>query len=383
MRNLKKEFINFLNSSFPVATLHARGIAKGDILLSYMKLPFMGKILPYFYGSSNYWQSYQIAKIWRDYGYNVDIINHDNDEFIPDKEYKIFIDIHTNMERISPLLSENCIKILHITGAHWAFQNKAELERIAALKERRGVLLKPRRLQQPNNALEIADCATILGNEFTQNTYKFANKPLYPLPNNAIVEYQQFKNKNFEKCRNNYFWFGNGGLIHKGLDLVLEAFLEMPDYHLTICGPIKFEKDFESEYYDELYHTSNITTQTNDWIDVRSRKFMEILINCVGLIYPSCSEGQSGSVIQCMHGGLIPLISYQCGIDVNGFGVVLKDNSIDAICDEMYNLSCLRCEQLREMSKKSWECARINYGKKAFINKYAHFAKDIVDNISD
>ncbi len=39
-------------------------------------------------------------------------------------------------------------------------------------------------------------------------------------------------------------WFGSGGMIHKGLDLVLEVFARMQEYHLHICGPVHHEEDF-------------------------------------------------------------------------------------------------------------------------------------------
>jgi hypothetical protein len=47
-------------------------------------------------------------------------------------------------------------------------------------------------------------------------------------------------------------------MVHKGLDLVLEAFADMPEYHLTVCGPIQKEQDFERAYYRELYQVPNI-----------------------------------------------------------------------------------------------------------------------------
>ena len=37
-------------------------------------------------------------------------------------------------------------------------------------------------------------------------------------------------------------------MVHKGLDLVLEAFVAMPEYHLTVCGKVSSEKDFEDAY---------------------------------------------------------------------------------------------------------------------------------------
>ena len=66
--------------------------------------------------------------------------------------------------------------------------------------------------------------------------------------------------KDFEACRTRFLWLGSRGMVFKGLDLVLDAFVQMPEYHLTVCGPVAKEKDFEQVYYQELYHTSNIHT---------------------------------------------------------------------------------------------------------------------------
>ena len=71
-------------------------------------------------------------------------------------------------------------------------------------------------------------------------------------------------------------------MVHKGLDLVLEAFAGMPEYHLTVCGPVASEKDFERGYNQELYHTPNI--HTFGWIDVDSPKFINLAAQCVGIV---------------------------------------------------------------------------------------------------
>ena len=64
--------------------------------------------------------------------------------------------------------------------------------------------------------------------------------------------------KDFDRCRNSFLWFGSNALVHKGLDRVLEAFAEMPEYHLTVCGPIHEERDFLATYHRELFDTPNI-----------------------------------------------------------------------------------------------------------------------------
>ena len=63
--------------------------------------------------------------------------------------------------------------------------------------------------------------------------------------------------------------------MHKGLDLVLEAFARMPELHLTVCGPIHEEPAFEAAFRRELYETPNI--ETLGWVDIASPAFAELL----------------------------------------------------------------------------------------------------------
>ena len=60
----------------------------------------------------------------------------------------------------------------------------------------------------------------------------------------------------------------------------------------------------------------------------------------------------------CLHAGLIPIISYESGIDVEDFGVILKDNSIKTIKNTVQMISSLPGEQLQPMARKAWEFAR-------------------------
>jgi glycosyltransferase involved in cell wall biosynthesis len=166
--------------------------------------------------------------------------------------------------------------------------------------------------------------------------------------------------------------------VHKGLDLVLETFAGMPDYHLYVCGPVQDEKDFECVYYKELYDLPNI--HTVGWVDISSFEFIDIVNKCIGVVCASCSEGGSGSVIVCMHAGLIPIISYETGVDVDeSYGVILYDCSITAIRRAIEEISQLPTEKLREMSKKAWDYVRHNHTQERFIDEYK---KIIINKIS-
>ena len=360
-----------------IVSLKTENTCQGNVLLSYITDPFLLKEgEPVSNTHTHDGESLQIAKTFLKLGYNVDVIDYRDSTFVPQKAYSIFVSARTNFQRIAQKLNEDCLKIVHLDTAHWLFNNTAAYKRCLALQQRRAVTLESLTWVEPNWAIEYADCATVLGNTFTVNTYSYAQKPIYRLPIPTCTVYPWREDNNYNNRRNQFLWFGSRGLVHKGLDLVLEAFVEMPENHLTVCGPIQKDKDFEKTFYKELYQTSNI--HTVDFVDVCSSEFVEIASKCIGLVYPSSSEGQSGAVATCLQAGLIPIISYESGIDVDDFGLVLKDCSIDEITSAIRMVSSLSGEELKLMSRKAWENGRANYTIEKFAEEYEKIVEKIV-----
>ena len=361
-----------------VVSLKPDKASQGNVLLSYIIEPFLlkpGQPLPNTH--TRYWESLQIARTFLELGYCIDVISWKNTEFMPQKDYAFFVDVRHNLERLAPLLNKDCVKILHSDTAHILFHNAAEGRRLLELQQRRGITLRPRRFEMPNWAIEHADCAVIKGNEFTLSTYRYANKPLYPIWGTPVRLYPWPEGKDFGACQKRFLFFSSGGMVHKGLDLVLEAFVGMPEYHLTVCGPVQREKDFEQAFYKELYQTPNI--HTFGWVDVDSPEFREITDNCVGLVYPSCSEGQSGAVITCLHAGLIPIISYESGVDVHDtFGLILRDSSVEEIRNSIQVISDLPAQELKRMTRRAWEFARANYTRERFAKDFREITSTII-----
>ncbi len=362
-----------------VISLKTRDYSIGNMLLSYRIEPFLlgpGESIPN--SHTNYWESYQIAMTFLNMGYNVDIIDFRNRTFTPEKDYSIFVSARTNLERIANLLNKDCIKVAHLDTAHWIFNNHASFKRGLDLQKRRNktITIKSLRIIESNLAIECADFATILGNQFTESTYKYACKPIFRVPLPSCLTYPWFEGKDFDTCRKNFMWFGSSGLVHKGLDLVIEAFMGMPEYNLTICGPIQEEKEFEDIYYHALYRTPNIRTM--GWVDVNSDLFKKIANDCLAVIYPSCSEGGGGSVITCMQAGLIPIVSYETGVDVHDFGIILKSSSVDNIRETVYEISNLSDSELKQMAYKTWEFTRSNHSRECFAREYKEVTQKII-----
>lgn len=321
------------------------------VLISYLTDPYFLKTDISRHTHSNLIECKTVVNFFLNKGYIVDVINWDNNIFIPSRKYAVIFDIHNNIDRLSNYLPKDTIKVLYATGAHWLFQNLAEYQRLDDLKKRRGLSLIPRRQTPPCQSAEKSDHLIILGKRTAYNSFLYTKKSLHSINLFSILTVQLEEEKDFHKSRNNFLWIGNAGLVHKGLDLVLEAFSKLPTHHLYICGNISDEKDFEDAYYQELYNTPNI--HTVGWMDIHSSQFQELLKNCIALVYPSCSEGQSGSVITCMHGGLIPIISEYCGISIQNNGVILEVISIENIRESVRMVSSMDVKELETKTKES------------------------------
>jgi len=348
-----------------VMQLQPEGAPVGSVLVAYVIEPFLlAPGVPISNAHTHHWETWRIVQSFLARGFAVDVISYLNQTFRPRKDYAVFFAARTNFQRIAEQLPKRCLKVVHLDTAHWLFNNTAAYKRLLDLQQRRGVTLANIKMVEMNWALEHADLATILGNQFTIDTYVYAGKPIHRIPISAPETYDYPDHRPIETARNHYLWFGSSGFVHKGLDLVLEAFVGMPDKHLHVCGPFGAEPAFMAEYDEELHHTPNI--HAHGWIDVASEKFRDICATCVGLVYPTASEGGGGSAISCMHMGLIPILSYEASVDTESFGVILQENSIDEIRRVVSDMAQRPAQELTERGRAAWHFAHQHHTKASF-----------------
>ena len=353
---------------FKVVHLCPRVSTGKRVLLSYLAEPFL--LRPGYTPSSfhsNYWECSEIARTFLEKGYRVDVIDWDNDRFSPHYHYDICIDVHNNLRNLA-LSLKNTLKIFHITNAHWIVAKENEEQRLIALKQRRGVSLIPRRALAPSYNIEEADCATMLGNDYTKSTYAFANKEIFRVPISSPFTFEFPKQKDFIAARKHFLWLGGSGAVHKGLDLALEAFVRTPELQLTVCGPIKSEDDFMTAYKKELTQTANISFLGR--IDLAGPKFQELVNACGSVILPSSSEGGGGSVINCMQAGLIPVVTRETSVDTSDFGVVISDATVESVMAAAKYVAAMPENELRVRSEKAWQYARSNHTRDQFARNY-------------
>ncbi|MCB0200186.1 MAG: glycosyltransferase [Anaerolineae bacterium] len=313
------------------------------------------------------WHAYEFTRVLNELGYKVDIIRFDDTKFIPQAQYDLFVG-HGGVifGQIAEQLPRECIRIYWSTGCYWQFHNEQELARLEALRARRGVALPPDRLiaHSEERALELADGIIGLGNHFTRRTYaKFGQvfmvnnmaKPPDPAAHGA---------HDWEAGKHHFLYYAGGGCVHKGLDLLLETFLQLKDQHLWICAPI--EPEFGALYADALNGRPNI--HLLGVIPPRSRAFINVAQRCNFSILPSCSEGQPHSIVECMAHGLIPVVSEACGVDVDGIGYTLASCSVEHIVQEARMLSAGAGVEFQAMSATVRHVTAERYTERAFTD---------------
>ncbi len=318
----------------------------------------------------------RIINILNEFGYIVDVIDWFDTTFKPIEKYELFIGHGgCNFKHISRRLPQDVVRIYFSTGLYWKTHNKREKERFHRLRERRGVKLPYDRLiyYSEEYANRRADGIICLGNHIAKESYsKF--KAVFNI-NNAIYPVAQYEiiNKNYALSKNNYLFFSGSGNVHKGLDLLIEAFINLNE-HLYICQEIS--NDFYKVYQNELKNCPNIHLIGR--IPMRSSEFYDLVEKCSFIIFPSCAEGQPGSVIECMHHGLIPIVSKESNINTDNFGITLKTCSIKEIIEVIQYLSQQSAEWCKDMSQQTRNAAITKYSVENFEQNMRSSIQDIV-----
>lgn len=330
----------------------------------------------------HFWETWAMARVFQEEGYAVDVIHWTRRGRLPRMDYDIYIDVRRNFDRYAAELPSTCLKIAHMDTAHYRVHNGNQNRRLQELLRRRGISLNPFKLVEENCAAEHADLITILGNAFTAGSFAYAGKPICRIRLSNAAEYSFPETKNFVHVQRRFLWMGSEGFIHKGLDLVLEAFAKLPQHELVVCGPLVNEPNFAKAFSDLLFDTPNIHVE--GWVDTAGPRFRTLVDSCLGIVYPSCSEGGGGCVITAMHMGLIPIVSREASVDITAdSGILLPESSVETVIAAVQQLSQTPPERLAVMARAAWSQVREHHTKEQFINDYRTFVRHLPEYIQN
>jgi hypothetical protein len=367
-KKFKKPIKNYFKTNF-----------KENVLISYITYPFKNGVN---LGHTNTAEALEIAKVFHELGYKVDIVNYEYEGNLNYDKYSVVFGFGEPLINSFYRRNHKILTIYYGTGMHVIHQNHATLKRIEEVYKKKGkLLLESGRIVDKawSAQTSLVDSIITLGNDEVVNSYqKYFSRKIYNIPNSyyKIFDHEEIlKNKNFRDAKNHFLWFGSSGLIHKGLDLLLEVFKEMSDFQLHICGPIDNEPKFKNCYYEELYNTKNI--HTYGYKNIQSKSFKDIIGKCAFIIFPSCSEGEPSSVINVMVYGLIPIVTNTAGIRIKDFGIEIKELTNISVKESIIKAVNLSED---EIEKRSLKCANDTISNHS-IEKYSHELKKVLIEI--
>lgn len=312
-----------------------------------------------------------IPRVLNELGFEVDIVDWQDTNFTPSSSYDLYIQHGgVNFRALSRGVGPKTKVIYFSTGNYWGFHNKQEEKRFQYFESRNGVRLPPDRyiFHEEEEALEAADTIISLGNEFTRSTYsKYPN--VYTLSNACFVDNRYYRvKKDYSSVRYNFLFFAGGGNIHKGLDLSIEAFLNLPEkFHLYIVTPL--DSEVANFYHNSLRSRSNI--HLYGFVEMRTSTYYDILDKCCFSLLPSCSEGSAGSMIESMNQGLIPILTKEVGIDVNGHGFEVQPDP-KSLAEILASLSSLPTSKLARMSMENKKIADSQLSSEEFKKNFLY-----------
>jgi len=370
----KKYFITGLNSGYKNLQYRA--------LLYYKTAPLLDKSIVSSYSHTNLWEITEIVSILNHFGFVVDVIDRGAKNFIPEDKYDLFIGLTSGgsgrffgkYARAMP----HSVKIALATTTEPSVANDRGYARYHEFKERTGIDAPPMRVFDIGfrEFLSYIDYIFCYGQKgaFSFNSYKKYKKPIYTIMPGTSPHINFNPKWLKSRKRNRFVCFAGNGFIYKGVDLLVEAFIKMPDCYLTICGPDSEKAFFKA--YDKIIKTRpNITYE--GFIKVGGARFQELCSACSFVILHSASEGCCTSVATMMRAGLVPIVNPETGIDVGNFGFLMTDadNKIQDIINTVQEAARISYNEYSSRVYKTLKTS-ILYTQSSFTE---HFTKALLD----
>lgn len=326
-----------------------------NALVSYLTTPFIKGAQN---RHTNHLECSFAANALNELGYNVDVIDFDYHEEITYDKYQIIYGFGNQYENSFYDLNFKGKRILYSPGCNTVYSNLVSCLRLKEFSKNEGEL-NPKLIRTTNDAWPLqkylSDAIICQGNDFVLNSYKGTFKDTnyyqincFPLDCNQTID--NYKKK-FSAAKHNLLWFGSQGSVHKGLDIALQLIEKHPELKLSIRGLNLKHEHAIIKRFSHLIDRNQVDVKQH--VDINSSEFIELMQNCGAVIFPSASEGGAAALLTVMaHGGLIPIITKSCGLDIEHLGFIANETTIEDIELQLKKYLAVPDEELSELSQK-------------------------------
>lgn len=277
---------------------------------------------------ASYMELQQIVKWFINNEYAIDIIDKDCNirecENLWRKCYDLILGYGKAFDNLKNV-NRNAKKILYVTENDYKNTLRYETARVRYYEDRTGKQINLTHSGEDyiNDSFKDVDALIILGEPDAFEEYTC--KKYYMSPIGLVDPNYSFFEREYDVSKKNFVWLGKKDAIYKGLDILVEAFKEVPYLNLHVIGLNKDEKKLLN-----VGQAKNIKFYPD--LSVGSEKFFEIMNMSSYVIIPSCSEGKCHEILTCMRYGLIPIVSDTMGFNQLAWLVnIIKECSVEHI----------------------------------------------------
>ena len=319
---------------------------------------------------TNWYEKYVIEKYFIDRNYEMDICDCNSASSVmklKDNHYDVIFGFGSAFRWAAnnwPMAE----KILYYTESPYWFSNEREKERVRYFFERTGIekrLNRTGRYYEEHDEELADDILAMCDTAYVKNNKKGRVKHIYP---------HGLRNDNYvwkRREKKGFLIFMSGGYIHKGLDIIVEAFKKLPDLELYVGGNLNgYKQDF-----GELQQGNVLDL---GFIDISSQQFIDVASKCMFILCPSCSEGCPTGVLTCMRHGLIPVISRGIGLDGIENIYYLDDYKIEYLTDRIKEISEESLDLLNKRSAEIYNMANDKFSIGAFKERFYNSMDDLL-----
>lgn len=336
------------------------------------------KDMQYMLSHQNKREAILIGDIFYKLGYNVKVALFNDPKECDDRKYDIIFGLEPNFITMCKK-NPKALKIYYATGAYWKHQISSVISRTDLFNKTHNTNLKYSRLVEPHNSCEIADTIFQIGSSFTINSYPQDQQKKIKIINQSSNFAGQC---NLEKkistfSTTEFIWFGSDGSILKGLDIVIEYFMQNRQFKLNIVGPI--DPDFKNYFQPIIKNFPNIIF--HGYLNTSSEEFINIAYKSTFNIFPSGSEGCPGSVVTLMQMGVIPIVSPWAAFDkIEEYGYLLPYSSIEEIDKAIQWSKSLSINQIQKLIIKNISYSKQKWNIEQFGNEFQNLLKEEIIN---
>lgn len=269
------------------------------------------------------------------------------------------------------------LKILFITeNAPWVVRTKYA-ERLSYFYKRHADVIindSPRTDFYTDEMYEISDCGIAITGSY--NLMRIQNRlpKVYRLDVNGLFNnsFDVSMSKDHSITKSHFVWFGSRGFIHKGLDILIDAFASLPQLYLDVYG-------ISREEFLGMPIPKNVSLC--GMVNVMEDSFISNVINKNTFVVSlSCSEGMQTGITTCMMHGLIPIVTKECGLDDHDDVLYFDNYDVESVKATLLSAAQNPTEQLREKEIRIHTKSIMDFSAERFAVNFENFLLNYINH---